>query len=50
MDCLKQVLTQILDPITSSDKEAFVALKCTEMEALAYRTTSRSLKFKGESD
>ena len=41
---------QILEPIYSTEKEAFIAQKCTEMEALAYKTTSRNLKFQGETD
>ena len=41
---------QILEPIYSTEKDAFVTQKCTEMEALAYKTTSRKLKLKGETD
>ena len=50
LDNLKQILMQILEPIYFAEKDAFVTQKCTEMEALAYKTTSRNLQNKGELD
>ena len=41
---------QILEPIYSTEKDAFVTQKCTEMEALAYKTTSRKLRLQGETN
>ena len=37
VELLRQIMQEILEPVTFAEKDSFISLKCAEMTALAQR-------------